>query len=769
MGRIYYGSFKSYNGNTFLCEIWDGASGSLSGGTELKLSGDLLKIEQQGQGDKLYEKGTFTRKSKAVVSFVVNDSTTEGVFQNMGVDQEDKYALVVYRNNSLYWIGRILADQMQYERRALINTPFEITAVDGLSLLDRFKIDPAWFNSTTLRINIIDLIRRMLEATGLDDYYTHLSASSNYIIDATELSDLATQEINLNSTIADFELFQDQVESIANSEIYKYCNEVLEDVLQGFGSRIMYQNGSYWLFNPVHFAETNPISYKRYNTSGVLSGTVSSYPHVDTLSTTARRQFEAYPVITHQPALKYIRLNYKRRAFVWNVRTRSSATTSVLSVGGLEPPSSANFQNPSLEVKALLKFAQQSFAVPPKVAKIKILYRVFGWDSSTGWQGWDDASQTWVSVPTQPGFIQVEADVVNYELAPNKTIAVYTLDFQKTFTAGIPSGYDFFAEFQIAGANTSSPLSNPTTSGIAIWGSAFLNIEDADKKTTRIVNTNNVGASEIYETEIKYGYPETWVSPQNTGRGGDSVNRYASKMMALYCKSPMTIEGNYVDSGSYNAMRVLSFDGYNWLFNGGVFLAQPEQWSANWVRVLPSPDNVVIDSEDIIDVVNAGDKTSDAMKRVISQVQGIRDNLSNLPVNLPYDIMGVALQAPTTTPSVNTDFAIKAAYVQGSDQLYFKVQEEGKVRTLTAGTYTQDTDEELIVCDTNGGNITVVLGNANELKGRIYRFKKTKSLHKVAIQATAIDDLTEIELSSKNESVSVQSDGVQWWRIAQWH
>jgi hypothetical protein len=53
------------------------------------------------------------------------------VFQNLGVDQEDKYALVVYRNGTLYWIGRILADQMQYERRALVNTPFEITAVDG--------------------------------------------------------------------------------------------------------------------------------------------------------------------------------------------------------------------------------------------------------------------------------------------------------------------------------------------------------------------------------------------------------------------------------------------------------------------------------------------------------------------------------------------------------------------------------------------------------------------------------------------------------------
>jgi hypothetical protein len=766
VGRIYYGSFKSYNGNTFLCEIWDGASGSTTSGTELKLSGDLLKIEQQGQGDKLYEKGTFTRKSKAVVSFVVNDSTTQGVFQNLGVDQEDKYALVVYRNGTLYWIGRILADQMQYERRALVNTPFEITAVDGLSLLDRFKIDPAWFNSTTLRINIVDLVRRMLATTGLDDYYDFLSASSNYIIDATEDQDLGTQEINLNSTIADFELFQDQSESIANSEIYKYCSEVLEDVLQGFGARIMYQLGRYWLFNPLHFAETNPISYKRYNTSGTYVSTIASYPHVDTLSTSARRQFESYPVITHQPALKHIRMNYKRRAFAWNVRTRSLSTTNVFSVGPLGPPSSVNFQDPSLQVKAILKFAQQSFTVPPKVAKINILYRVFGWDSSMGWKGWDDAQQAWVSVATQPGFIQVQADVINYELAPNRTVAIYTLDFEKTFTAFIPSDYDFFAEFQIAGSNISNPISNPTTSGIDIWGSAFLNVEDLEKKTTRVANTNNTGASEIYETEIKYGYPEIWISPQITGRGGDSVNRYASKMMALYCKSPMTIEGNYIDSGGYNAMRVLSFDSYFWLFNGGVFLAQKEQWNANWVRVLPSPDNVVINAEDIIDVVDTTDKTADAVRRIISQVQGVRDNLSNLPVNMPYDIMGVALQAPTSTPTINTDFAILASYVQGSNQLYFKVQELGKVKTITAGTHTQNTNEELIICNTAEGAITVNLGDATLLKGKTYSFKKTHQNHAMIIQATLIDDNGVVSLNSKNACLTVQSDGVQWWVIS---
>jgi hypothetical protein len=94
------------------------------------------------------------------------------------------------------------------------------------------------------------------------------------------------------------------------------------------------------------------------------------------------------------------------------------------------------------------------------------------------------------------------------------------------------------------------------------------------------------------------------------------------------------------------------------------------------------------------------------------------------------------------------------------------LQEEGKVTTITAATYNASGYTELYLCDTTAHGITVTLPSAADYKGRRYIFKKTKATHSLAIQATAIDDGSEISMNNKNEAITVMSDGSQWWVIA---
>lgn len=771
MARIYHSQTTTYNGNVFRVELYDGATGSTTSGTYLPMQGDGFSIEQQGQGDYLYE--NFTRKSKAVVNWLVTDETDKAIFRSLGVDQENKYAVVIWRNNVLYWVGRVLADECQYERTGDITQVFSVTAVDALALLENYKSVPTWFDATTRRVSVVQYLRKALELTGLHSYYTYLSVANNYILDATEAMELGGAEFNLNSTIADFELFQDQVDDIDNADIYKPVSEVIEDLLTGLGARLMYQNGSYWFFDPVHFATNNPISYERYNTSGVYQGVNTNYTHVDTLATSAiRPQFESYPVITHHKALREIKYKYKRQAFTWAVRKRSASTTSVFSVGGLTPPSSINGADPQLTVKALLKFDSLNFASsPPKLLKTDLYYRIFGWDGSLGWLAYDELNNVWISSPTQPAFVKTSVDVINFELSQNKQAATYTLDFQKEISAWVDSDFEIFAEFSISAQSTTSPFVT-ASSGIAIYGSAFLHIADREEYSTRVTNTNNTGASTDVEIDAVYQYGNLWSATQSTGRISNVdtiINNHGAKMMSVYQSAPTTCEGSLRDNGSYHAMRALQFDGYNWLFNGGTFDAQSEVWTAQWIRIAPETARVVINSEDFQDTTGQGDKTADALIRVISQLQGVRDNLDRQTTNLPFLISDVALQAPTATPTINTDFVLQISYVAGIDQLNWKLRERGKAKTITAGTHTQDDDAELILCDTAAGSITVTLGDATQLKGVEYIFKKLSGLHQVTIQATSIDDTTEISINAKNESVTVKSDGVQWWRIAQWH
>ena len=771
MARIYHSQTTTYNGNVFRVELYDGASGSTTSGSYLPMQGNGFQIDQQGQGDYVYE--NFTRKSKAIVNWIVTDEADKAVFRALGVDQENKYAIVIWRNNALYWVGRVLADENQYERTGAISQVFSVTAVDALALLENYKSVPMWFDSITRSVSVIQYLRKALELTGLNSYYSYLASNTNYILDATESLTLETAEFNLNSTIADFELFQDQVETIDDADIYKPCSEVIEDLLTALGARLMYQNGSYWFFDPVHFATNNPISYKRYNTSGVYQGINTNYTHVDTLATSATRpQFESYPVITHHKALRELKYKYKREAFTWVVRKRTASTTSVLQVGGLTPTSNINGIEPSLKVKALLKYDSLNFASsPPKLLKTDLYYRIYGWDGSLGWLAYDEANNAWISSPTQPAFVKTSVDVINFELSQNKQAATYTLDFQKEIAAWLDSDFEIFAEFSISAQSTTSPFVTAST-GIAIYGSAFLYMSDPNEYKTRVTNTNNAGASTQVEIDAVYQYGNLWSATQSTGRISNVdtiIENHGSKMMSLYQSAPTTIEGDLRDNGNYNAMRALQFDGYNWLFNGGTFDAQSEVWSAQWVRVAPETERVVINSEEFEDTAGQGDKTADALVRVIGQLQVLRDNLDRQVANLPFLMSEVALQAPTATPTINTDFVVQVSYVAGTDQLNWKFRERGKTKTLTAGTYTQDDDAELILCDTGGGSITVTLGNATELKGVEYIFKKLSGLHTVTIQATAIDDNGEIQINAKNESVTVKSDGVQWWIIAQWH
>ena len=55
MARIYYGSFLSIENIEYKVELWDGASGSSTGGTELTLAGNGFSIERQGEGDTYYQ------------------------------------------------------------------------------------------------------------------------------------------------------------------------------------------------------------------------------------------------------------------------------------------------------------------------------------------------------------------------------------------------------------------------------------------------------------------------------------------------------------------------------------------------------------------------------------------------------------------------------------------------------------------------------------------------------------------------------------------
>jgi hypothetical protein len=100
----------------------------------------------------------------------------------------------------------------------------------------------------------------------------------------------------------------------------------------------------------------------------------------------------------------------------------------------------------------------------------------------------------------------------------------------------------------------------------------------------------------------------------------------------------------------------------------------------------------------------------------------------------------------------------------------------GKVVNITNADspYIAKYDDWLILCNTDGGNITVTLPTPTQAnKGKMFVVKKTSASHQVTINAgdgtILIDDATSHSDNAKNGYDQVVSDGTQYWIITHGH
>ena len=169
MARKYYGSFRSINDVVHRVEIWDGPTGTVnSGGTELKLAGEGYQITRKGEGDALYQ--NYIRPSRVSTYWVIPTNTILNDFESISTTTEQFWAILIYKNNVLDYVGRVLADQLNRLREAVEAKPvIELVAVDGLELLSGYKVNASDF--TDGKITIAQMFRRALDNLALKNYW----------------------------------------------------------------------------------------------------------------------------------------------------------------------------------------------------------------------------------------------------------------------------------------------------------------------------------------------------------------------------------------------------------------------------------------------------------------------------------------------------------------------------------------------------------------------------------------------------------------------
>lgn len=792
--RKYYGLTESINNNVYRCEIWDQAAINVSGyeqrcladggvveglqcvldilsGKELRMASPGFTLIYNQQGSKLWE--DHIQSSKIQAQFIVNDTEDHEFFRNIAVEYEGLFSLVVYKNDALIYVGRILADQMQYERRPELNNVYTITAVDALALLDRIKVQKSWFNASTLRLSILDFIRQGLAETFVPDYYDLLGFSDDYMMDLSKdlpsgsAGHLKVLEFNLSSTI---ENLNDFINFNNEDDIYLDVQKVVQRLLKVTHSKLIYSNGLFTIYDPITIAENNFIFAFVYSTSGVYT----SRPTINTqyaVGEGTRPCFQAFPIHTHQPPQKYIKQTFQRNAFGFTIRPFASQSTSPLSLSFISIGSGAE----SLNVSSVISWASQSFVTPPKQQYAEINFRIYVDADTLGYRHYNYQTKSWTSYTASlPFYEKVRCEVTDYQVI-SSTIATFTVDFSRNFNSPI-SNEKVVVDITV-GSIQWNWATGAVFNALSTWGAISIFEKDNAPRSITVRNTKNTKATETLEESVIYGYNFSNTSPNGVGTIWNAYTNSASnvtaddwavRQIAVYIDAPKVAQATLIDDGDYYAILCPNFDDDSYVFNGGTFDAQSETWDFELLKIAQDVVNIDTSELDYQDEIDINDQQNNAVFRTIKQVEVIRESVGNLPNSLPYDVMRVAPNAPTVQPSVITNFIPIINYDDTSEELTWNIQELGKVQSLTGGTHDLDETCELVVCDTTAESVIVNLPDPATVKGLKFIFKKIASSHSVQINGT-IDTAPSYSFNSVFESVTIMSDGTEYYAVGRYH
>ena len=757
MARKYWGEFISIANVNYKVEIWDAPTGSGSGGTELRIVNEGFTIERQGQGDTLFE--NIVKKSKASVFFAIDNNTDANYFETMATDGEGSHAMIIYKNNAVIWIGRVLSDLFQWQRSAVQgNRIYEITSVDTLSLLDNYKIQQSWFASD--KITLLHLITSILKVTELDAYWEAVGRSNYFVADAlltyenTSGSNFRLPRFRINSKSLINQpniVFNTNLISDDENEDNITCLKALEKVLGNFAAYIILENGMYFVHQ--YSAYTNSIIYDTYSTTETLTTTNAVITHEHTISNSARPFLEAYPTHSYQPAIKKIKLTTNKKVTKGASKPwRKPYNNSLLQLGPVTMTESK-----SIKWNFYLRFN------PDYTITYAIYFLVYAQKRSTGqYYTWNGSN--WVLNPTPT------PTKANIDLPYRAFGGRNPLSHEYRFSYDVPDNYfisecDFFATMELY----------DNRGGARAFTGSITIIQESSENLTTYNNSTNTKASKVIELNSYYYdglgsdsvgsiqvYDGTnwvnsdlWVAPGPTS--GSFENIYVKQILGFYAKAVKSVKANVKDNGGYNGLKTLVFDSSVWVSNGYTFNAMSETYDGEWLKLYV--DYTSVETGDTGYYNDPANPSEFRIQQLESSVEAINAAQGNLPDNLSFDLF---VKDIATAPTIDTPYEVSVVYDAALQLPFFKLTEKGTFLVLTSGTYTASVDNPSMLCNTADGNIIIDLPPANTSKGIDFWFKKTTNLHSVIINGT-IDGLSHHDINNQNGSVVIVSDGSVYW------
>ncbi|MEI7584617.1 hypothetical protein [Runella sp.] len=811
MARIYYGSFKSINNITHRVEIWNAPTGTAnSGGTELTLAGDGYTITRKGEGDSLYT--NYIRPSRVETYWVIPNNTVLTDFMSIATTSEQYWAILIYKDGVLDYVGRVLADQLTRKREAIQAKPIlSLTAVDGLELLSGYKVDAS--NFTDGKIQISQLFRRALDTLNLKEYWVVNGTQTDYFREASTVYNSGAtrkgfdlEEVDINTFVSDYDQFKDVRATDVNQFIYADNSmidyaQALEQLCEIKQARLIHSQGKYWLVSFADYIDST-ITYRVYSYTLQYQNSTATYSHRQTLGTLpARPQWMAKPDLTHQVAAKFVQVDTERRLGDGVYRSWNNKTSTSLTKIFTDIPTGSNPDEKPMRVRFNVKFAKDyktvsgvTYAEQYSIVTVQIHLE----DSSGNKQFLNQNNYYWYSGAGYP-FIPKFREKFDTQ---NQSSTWSTFVFDKNLTTA-PAGFtnlhvlitveSVFTNFDKKGKPTGH-LSSPVSKDF--WGSINVAFADASpyenpdftfnitevyspsagssvNSVPVILNPKYYSSNTKYATGIVRVFDGTnyITSAANWYGGWDSVTKgtisemLGNSVAGLYKDFMPVIQGTWVDSGTLTAIKSLYFDGYTWVLQGCQYSAGLDQWSGEWIAIIPTYSGLTSSGEGL----RLGGGVKDRVNYLDMQVSNINQQLGNITDAVKQVLSNEVSGSPATVPTSNTQYEVMLAYNLADDVIDWKLQEHGTFKTYTAGTYTLDEAFEGHIGNTAGGSVILNLPAVATQKGKKYYFVKSGSSHTFRINAATGENINGSDhflLNTNYDSHTIICDGTQWFIIA---
>jgi len=648
---------------------------------DLVLSDPYFEISWDKEGDDLYAP-VKASSAEIYIESQSGDTALLSFYDDLRTAEEGRFYVKIYRGDggdpesySLYWVGRVFTDGVS--RGVAYPYTFTLSATDGLGILKDIDYDDEGTLYSGAE-SFIGMILKALDKTGIPDLY---GATDDLLEVCSEWYNVDHDAITVDTppleySRIDHATFYQEAED--EDTLYKASSayDVLENILKGWGARIIYANGLYRIIQ-LHLYQSTDAKYAVYDKSGTRNNAATHNVTAwqEELDGVNIRELSGGQIFYHPAAKKVKAVHY--HAGSYNRLPNQRRYSTAVDVGGFAAGGGSK-----VKIKGVIKLTvtnRTAATVHNKLAYFQLFFNIGANYLKKTALGQDT---TWST-----SYNAYQVSTMLYQTG------IFTTDWQRTIyipisvvTPSIPAGSSSGNEFRLIQGGWMDTNGNPVsiTDALEIGAQAdpydaayagkfvyqheckyfelvslvngkdpweedeYLAVNPAVSgyENSKVIDLGSIKFGDKVEgyepgrIEVRSAASAVWADATEgswdagTLAGSEQFTELLVKEVASQYRQPLKVQSTAL-YGIYDIWKQLKegdISEYDyWVFNGGKLNAARDEISGEWIAVISRDISAATSTiKNLSSGSTPGDDVGNILEEVLRLQQGVQSTLKNV-------------------------------------------------------------------------------------------------------------------------------------------